>query len=70
MNFMTPGTCSVFDFGQLKNVVECVDTVGVTGTVVLLLESALWSINPNKGVSEEAENAPIGMKVIDLDSKR
>lgn len=60
----------MFDFRQLKNVVVCVDTVGVTGTVMLLLESALWSINPNKGVREEAENALIGMKVIDLDSKR
>lgn len=47
MNFMTPGTWSVFDFRQLKNAVVC---VGVTGIVMLLLESALWNIKHNKGV--------------------
>lgn len=50
MNFMTPGTWSVFDFRQLKNAVVCVGAVGVTGIVMLLLESALWNIKHNKGV--------------------
>lgn len=50
MSFMAPGTWSVFDFRQLENAGVCVDAVGVTGIVMLLLESAPRNINHNKGV--------------------